>query len=67
MKLREELDNIGLKTNTELDKIRTDTREMYERENKNLREVRDNALYEKDRARNAEKEVTSRYDQLLSE
>ncbi|KAK3708618.1 hypothetical protein QZH41_009379, partial [Actinostola sp. cb2023] len=67
MKLNEELNNIGFKTNTELDKIRNNTRDMYERENKSLKEARDNALIEKDRARHSEKEVTTRYDQLLSE
>lgn len=67
IKLREELDSLGIKTNTELERIRTDTRDMHERENKSLREARDNALHEKDRAQNAEKEVTARYDQLLAE
>ena len=34
MKLRDELDVISTKTNTELDKIKNNTKEMYERENR---------------------------------
>jgi hypothetical protein len=34
MKLRDELDVITTKTNTELDKIKNNTKEMYERENR---------------------------------
>ncbi|XP_031552419.1 progesterone-induced-blocking factor 1-like [Actinia tenebrosa] len=67
VKLKEELSNISMKTNAELEKIRNDTKEMYERENRSLREARDNALSEKERAKNAEREATARYDQLLPE
>ena len=34
MRLRDELDVIATKTTTELDKIKNDTKEMYERENR---------------------------------
>ena len=34
MRLRDELDTITTKTSTELDKIKNDTKEMYERENR---------------------------------
>ncbi|CAB4001470.1 progesterone-induced-blocking factor 1-like [Paramuricea clavata] len=67
MKLRDELDVITTKTNTELDKIKNNTKEMYERENRNLREARDNALAEKDRAVHAEQQMTSRYEQVFQE
>lgn len=67
VKLKEELSSISMKTNAELEKIRNDTKEMYERENRSLREARDNALSEKERAKNAEREATAKYDQLLPE
>lgn len=35
--------------------------------NRNLREVRDNALAEKDRAVQAEQQMTSRYEQVAQE
>ncbi|XP_032219897.2 progesterone-induced-blocking factor 1 isoform X1 [Nematostella vectensis] len=67
VKLKGELDQISLKTQNELEKIRSDTRDMYDRENRNLRESRDNAEAEKQRAVNSEKEITERHNQLLAE
>ncbi|XP_010620640.1 progesterone-induced-blocking factor 1 isoform X3 [Fukomys damarensis] len=64
-KLRDELEQIKLKTNQEIDQLRSASREMYERENRNLREARDNALAEKDRAVMAEKDALEKHDQLL--
>ncbi|XP_053419815.1 progesterone-induced-blocking factor 1 isoform X3 [Nycticebus coucang] len=64
-KLHEELEKIRLKTNQEIDQLRCASREMYERENRNLREARDNALAEKDRAVMAEKDALEKHDQLL--
>uniref|UniRef100_A0A671TSK1 Progesterone immunomodulatory binding factor 1 n=1 Tax=Sparus aurata TaxID=8175 RepID=A0A671TSK1_SPAAU len=64
-KLREELENIRLKTRQEIDNLQRTSREMYERENRNLREARDNAVLEKDRAVAAERDSQSRYDQLF--
>ncbi|GAA6229646.1 progesterone-induced-blocking factor 1 [Lates japonicus] len=66
-KLREELENIRLKTSQEIDNLQRTSREMYERENRNLREARDNAVLEKDRAVAAERDTQSRYDQLLEQ
>ncbi|XP_030012559.1 progesterone-induced-blocking factor 1 [Sphaeramia orbicularis] len=66
-KLREELENIRLKTGQEIDNLQKTSREMYERENRNLREARDNAVLEKDRAVAAERDTQSRYDQLLEQ
>ncbi|KAK2824439.1 hypothetical protein Q5P01_021614 [Channa striata] len=66
-KLREELENIRLKTSQEIDNLQRTSREMYERENRNLREARDNAVMEKDRALAAERDIQSRYDQLLEQ
>lgn len=66
-KLREELENIRLKTGQEIDHLQQASREMYERENRNLREARDNAVMEKDRAVVSERDSQSRYDQLLEQ
>ncbi|XP_030891915.1 progesterone-induced-blocking factor 1 isoform X3 [Leptonychotes weddellii] len=64
-KLHGELEQIRLKTNQEIDQLRNASREMYERENRNLREARDNAVAEKDRAVMAEKDALEKHDQLL--
>ncbi|KAF2975177.1 hypothetical protein EK904_003185, partial [Melospiza melodia maxima] len=64
-RLHEELEQIRLKTNQEIDQLRSTSKEMYERENRNLREARDNAVAEKERAVTAEKESLRKYDQLL--
>ncbi|XP_045143098.1 progesterone-induced-blocking factor 1 [Echinops telfairi] len=64
-KLRDELEQIRLKTNQEIDQLRNASREMYERENRNLREARDNAVAEKDRAVMGEKDALEKHDQLL--
>ncbi|XP_039096020.1 progesterone-induced-blocking factor 1 isoform X1 [Hyaena hyaena] len=64
-KLHDELEQIRLKTNQEIDQLRSASREMYERENRNLREARDNAVAEKDRAVMAEKNALEKHDQLL--
>ncbi|XP_004604063.1 progesterone-induced-blocking factor 1 [Sorex araneus] len=64
-KLHDELEQIKLKTNQEIDQLRSASREMYERENRNLREARDNAVAEKDRAVLAEKDALEKHDQLL--
>uniref|UniRef100_A0A8C3AN54 Progesterone immunomodulatory binding factor 1 n=1 Tax=Cyclopterus lumpus TaxID=8103 RepID=A0A8C3AN54_CYCLU len=66
-KLREELENIRLKTSQEIDNLQRTSREMYERENRNLREARDNAVVEKDRALASDRDTQSRYDQLLEQ
>lgn len=67
MRLKDELDEITSKTNSELEKIKNNTKEMYEMENRNLREARDNALAEKDRAIHGEQNMTSRYEQVFQE
>ncbi|XP_031217223.1 progesterone-induced-blocking factor 1 [Mastomys coucha] len=64
-KLHDELEQIKLKTNLEIDQLRSASREMYERENRNLREARDNALAEKNRAMAAEKDALEKHEQLL--
>ena len=66
-KLREELEQIRVTTNSEIDRLRTSSREMYERENRNLREARDMAISEKERAQIAERETHAKYEQILQE
>ncbi|KAJ8003377.1 hypothetical protein DPEC_G00147700 [Dallia pectoralis] len=66
-KLREELENISLKTSQEIDSLQRTSKEMYERENRSLRESRDNAVLEKDRATVSERDIQARYDQLLEQ
>lgn len=67
LRLKSELDDIKGKTSLELDRIRDDTKDMFERENRNLREARDNALEAKEGALISQKEITSKYDLLQSE
>ncbi|TFK01639.1 UMP-CMP kinase [Platysternon megacephalum] len=66
-KLRDELEQIRLKTNQEIEQLRSTSKEMYERENRNLREARDNAVAEKERAVVAEKDALGRYEHLLEQ
>ncbi|KAM6095304.1 progesterone-induced-blocking factor 1 [Chlamydotis macqueenii] len=66
-RLQEELEQIRLKTNQEIEQLRSTSKEMYERENRNLREARDNAVAEKERAVIAEKDALRKYDQLLEQ
>ncbi|KFP80224.1 Progesterone-induced-blocking factor 1, partial [Acanthisitta chloris] len=66
-KLHEELEQIRLKTNQEIEQLRSTSKEMYERENRNLREARDNAVAEKERAVIAEKDALRKYDQVLEQ
>ncbi|NWV28403.1 PIBF1 factor, partial [Origma solitaria] len=66
-RLHEELEQIRLKTNQEIEQLRCTSKEMYERENRNLREARDNAVAEKERAVIAEKDSLRKYDQLLEQ
>ncbi|XP_041358363.1 progesterone-induced-blocking factor 1-like [Gigantopelta aegis] len=66
-KLREELEQIRIRTNTEIDRLRSSTKEMYERENRNLREARNMAVSEKEKIQCSERELKTQYEQLLTE
>ncbi|KAM9567165.1 progesterone-induced-blocking factor 1 isoform 2-T2 [Guaruba guarouba] len=66
-RLHEELEQIRLKTNQEIEQLRSASKEMYERENRNLREARDNAIAEKERAVIAEKDALRKHDKLLEQ
>lgn len=66
-KLRDELELIRARTNTEIDRLKSTSREMYERENRNLREARDMALKDKDRTNSSEKDTLGKYEQLMQD
>lgn len=66
-RLKEELESIRVRTNAEIDRLKSSTKEMYERENRNYREARDMAFSEKDRAQQTEKEALGKYEQLMQE
>uniref|UniRef100_A0AAY4F0W9 Progesterone-induced-blocking factor 1 n=1 Tax=Denticeps clupeoides TaxID=299321 RepID=A0AAY4F0W9_9TELE len=63
-KLRDELEHIRLKTGHEIENLQRTSKEMYERENRNLREARDNAILEKDHAMSTQRETQAKYEQL---
>lgn len=64
-KLKRQLEDLRIRNDVEIDRLKTSTRELYERENRMLREARDNAIMEKDRALATEKETYTKYEQLL--
>ncbi|XP_072513754.1 progesterone-induced-blocking factor 1 [Salminus brasiliensis] len=66
-KLRDELEHIRMKTSHEIESLQRASKEMYERENRSLREARDNAALEKERAVSAERDMQAKYDQLLEQ
>ncbi|KAI0240866.1 hypothetical protein LSAT2_008339 [Lamellibrachia satsuma] len=66
-KLRDELEQIRLRTNTEIDRLKHACHETYERENRSLREARDMALAEKERALATEQDHSTKYEQLMHE
>lgn len=47
--------------------MRTQSREMYERESRSLREARERAMDERDRAVANEREMRQKHDHLLKE
>ncbi len=58
---------IRTRTNSEIDRLKSSTKEMYERENRSLREARDMSMSERDRAFASEKEAISKYENLMQE
>ena len=66
-RLKEELETIRSQTNTEIERLRTSTKELYERENRNLREAREMAILEKEKSESSGQELYARYEQLLNE
>lgn len=66
-RLESELEGLRARTAAEMEQLRTQTREMYERENRVLCEARDAGMSERDRAKTAEKETSEKYESLLKE
>jgi len=66
-KLSRELENLKAKTQFELEKLRSSTRDFYERENQAFKEARDNALADKEKAESSEKEIQRKYNELMNE
>lgn len=66
-RLESELDGLRARTAMEMDQLRTQTRDMYERENRMLGEAKAAAMSERDRARTAEKESSEKYENILKE
>lgn len=66
-RLETELEGLRARTSLELEQLKVQMRELYEMESKVLREARDGAVSEKNRAMEAEKEVTEKYQSLLME
>lgn len=66
-KLKDELGSIRIKRSVERSNRLWSSKETYERENRMLCEATDHAVLEKDPAVAAERQVESRYDQLLEQ
>lgn len=51
----------------EIEKLRDSVKEMYERENRSFHHARDEAIHERDRHVQLERDVQRKYDELLTE
>lgn len=66
-RLKTEMEGLKIRTGGEIERVRTSIREMYERENTNLREAREMALAEKEAAALGEKRLVEQVAKLLEE
>lgn len=66
-RLEAEMGGLRARTAVEIDQLKAQTREMYERENKVLTEARDAAMSEKDGAKVAEREANEKFESLMME
>ena len=66
-RVKSELDEITTRTSNELEKIKISTKEMYDRENRNLRDSRDAAVLHQEKLALSEKEAQLKYNELLGE
>ena len=64
-RLERELDELKSRTSLQIDQLKLQTREFYERENHSLCQARDAAITDKERAITAEKEMRNLYEHLL--
>ena len=65
--LQQELDSIRTKTSLEMEQLRKQTKEMFERENIILQESRESANSERDRVLNKLRNMEEKYDLLMNE
>eukprot|EP00118_Oscarella_pearsei_P015092 m.133244 g.133244 ORF g.133244 m.133244 type:complete len:729 (+) comp38121_c0_seq4:1182-3368(+) len=66
-RLSDEVERLRAKTSFEMDQLKISMKEIYERENRGLREARDLALANQEKASISHKEAESRADQLALE
>ncbi|CAF5081553.1 unnamed protein product, partial [Rotaria magnacalcarata] len=66
-KLAAELEQLRSKTTLEIDKLRESIKEMYDRENRTFQHARDEAITERDRHIQLERDLQRKYDELLNE
>ena len=66
-RLQDEIGRLRIQTEKELDKVRVDSKEAYERENRTLREARDAAVLEKDHITKQKSDAEKRCDSLSNE
>eukprot|EP01137_Pigoraptor_chileana_P014109 Opistho-2@68351 len=66
-RLEEEIAKMREETNKELAELRGNAKDLFERENRGLREARDIAVAEMERAKGSEREATQRCDRLMDE
>lgn len=66
-RMRQEVDELSSKTNSELDRIKESMKEMYERENRSLVDSKNTAILEQERLSNSEKTIQAKYNELLGE
>ncbi len=65
--LTDELEEIRKKTGLEIEQIRIQTRNMFERENKVLQEAKERSDNDRDKIEDKLKEVEEKYDLLMTE
>jgi progesterone-induced-blocking factor 1 len=65
-KLQDEIESLRARTGTEVEQLKRQAREIYERENRALMEAKDAAQLERDRALQGEKDALKKYEDLLN-
>ena len=66
-RLQQELETLRTKTNMEIQQIKQQTREMYERENRILAKSKEDAERERNRAFSKQRELEEKNEYLMNE
>ena len=66
-RLQDEIGRLRVQTERELDKVRVDSKEAYERENRTLREARDAAVFDKGHMTKQKNDAEKRCEKLSNE